>query len=300
MRPGQQNKRMRGRGRKGPNPLSRSYESNGPDVKIRGTAQHIAEKYAALARDASASGDRVVAENYLQHAEHYNRIIAAAQAQFQPQREERDSRDSDDDEDYEGQDNQFARSDRRQGNGDGRDQFDRQSVNGVGPQPYVNGPGSGEAGQGDAQMRYRSERGRRDDTPSENRGRANGEESRAGAGEDESGLGRRRGRSRRNRDTDTVTGDTATPIEAAAEAPEAPVAAAPQVVASEPDDAPAEKPVRRRRTTKPATPEPAAEAAPAAEDKPKRKPGRPRKKKSDEASDAEGNELPSFLLASNG
>lgn len=91
MRPGQQqNKRMRGRGRKGPNPLSRSYESNGPDVKIRGNAQHIAEKYTTLARDASAAGDRVVAENYLQHAEHYGRIVAAAQGTFQLQREEGD------------------------------------------------------------------------------------------------------------------------------------------------------------------------------------------------------------------
>jgi hypothetical protein len=68
--------------RKGPNPLTRNYESNGPDVKIRGSAQQIAEKYATLARDAQSSGDRVMAENYLQHAEHYNRIIAAAQAQM--------------------------------------------------------------------------------------------------------------------------------------------------------------------------------------------------------------------------
>ncbi|WP_283739440.1 DUF4167 domain-containing protein [Chelatococcus albus] len=74
---------MRGRNRKGPNPLTRSYESNGPDVKIRGTAQHIAEKYSQLARDAQASGDPIAAENYFQHAEHYFRIIAAAQAQFQ-------------------------------------------------------------------------------------------------------------------------------------------------------------------------------------------------------------------------
>jgi len=68
------NKRMRGRnnrGGKGPNPLSRSYESNGPDVKIRGTAQHIGEKYLQLARDAHSSGDPVAAESYLQHAEHY-------------------------------------------------------------------------------------------------------------------------------------------------------------------------------------------------------------------------------------
>jgi hypothetical protein len=96
-----QNRRMRGRGpgggnsggggnnnnsnRKGPNPLTRSYESNGPDVKVRGTAQHIAEKYMTLARDAQSSGDRVMAENYLQHAEHYNRIIAAAYAANPPQ-----------------------------------------------------------------------------------------------------------------------------------------------------------------------------------------------------------------------
>ena len=52
-------------------------------MKIRGTAQHIAEKYSQLARDAQASGDPVSAENYLQHAEHYFRLIAAAQAQFQ-------------------------------------------------------------------------------------------------------------------------------------------------------------------------------------------------------------------------
>ncbi len=84
MRPGQNNKRMRGNrpsnNRRGPNPLTRSYESNGPDVKIRGNAHHIAEKYLQLARDSHTSGDPVAAENYLQHAEHYFRLIAAAQA----------------------------------------------------------------------------------------------------------------------------------------------------------------------------------------------------------------------------
>jgi hypothetical protein len=65
--------------------LARNYESNGPDVKIRGTAAHIAEKYMSLARDALASGDMVAAESYLQHAEHYNRIIMAAQTQFSGQ-----------------------------------------------------------------------------------------------------------------------------------------------------------------------------------------------------------------------
>ena len=82
-----QNKRMRGRNRKGghhhhQNPLSRMYESNGPDIKIRGTASHVAEKYLQLARDAQSSGDPVAAENYYQHAEHYFRLIAAAQEQF--------------------------------------------------------------------------------------------------------------------------------------------------------------------------------------------------------------------------
>jgi hypothetical protein len=96
MRNGQNNKRMRGRSnnnqhhhnnhhRKSQNPMSRVFESNGPDVKIRGNPSHIAEKYVQLARDAQSSGDPVAAENYYQHAEHYNRLIAAAQEQFRQQ-----------------------------------------------------------------------------------------------------------------------------------------------------------------------------------------------------------------------
>jgi hypothetical protein len=79
-----QNKRMRGRNnhRKSHNPMARVYESNGPDVKIRGNPSHIAEKYIQLARDAQTSGDPIAAENYYQHAEHYFRVIAAAQEQF--------------------------------------------------------------------------------------------------------------------------------------------------------------------------------------------------------------------------
>jgi hypothetical protein len=80
-----QNKRIRGRNnnhRKSHNPMARVYESNGPDVKIRGNPAHIAEKYMQLARDAQSSGDPISAENYYQHAEHYYRVIAAAQEQF--------------------------------------------------------------------------------------------------------------------------------------------------------------------------------------------------------------------------
>ena len=106
-------KRMRGRNnntnRKGQSPLTRLFESNGPDVKIRGTASHIAEKYVQLARDAQSSGDPVAAENYYQHAEHYFRLIAAAQEQFrqaQPLFRDNDTRetqfeDGDDDADGE-------------------------------------------------------------------------------------------------------------------------------------------------------------------------------------------------------
>jgi hypothetical protein len=72
--------------------MTRVFESNGPDIKIRGTASHVAEKYVQLARDARSSGDPVAAENYYQHAEHYFRLIAAAQEQFrqsQPQQQPR-------------------------------------------------------------------------------------------------------------------------------------------------------------------------------------------------------------------
>lgn len=137
MRPQQQNRRMRGRNnnnnnnnnqnRKGPNPLTRSYESNGPDVKIRGSAQQIAEKYMQLARDAQGAGDRVMAENYLQHAEHYNRIIAAAQAQMPQQfnRDQRDDQDDDEDQDNPAPQQSFEPQ--------------RQQNDGTGPQPEIAG-----------------------------------------------------------------------------------------------------------------------------------------------------------------
>jgi hypothetical protein len=124
MRPNQ-NKRMRGRNnnsnngsnRKGPNPLSRTYESNGPDVKIRGTAHHIGEKYLQLARDAQTSGDPVMAESFLQHAEHYFRLIAAAQAAQQqaangfqrpPGEPAAESEEPEDDDDFVGGMDRFA------------------------------------------------------------------------------------------------------------------------------------------------------------------------------------------------
>jgi hypothetical protein len=71
-----------GGGGGGHNP-NRTFDSSGPDIKIRGSASHVYEKYLQLARDANTQGDRVMAESYLQHAEHYFRILSAAQAQQQ-------------------------------------------------------------------------------------------------------------------------------------------------------------------------------------------------------------------------
>jgi hypothetical protein len=96
-------KRMRSRGRShgggqyrqsgggGQMPTNRNhvFDSNGPDVRVRGTAQQLFERYLQLGRDATGAGDRVLAESYFQHAEHYFRILNAmnqAAQQHQPQR----------------------------------------------------------------------------------------------------------------------------------------------------------------------------------------------------------------------
>jgi len=73
-------KRSRGRGRRPGNSSGRSLDSSGPEVKIRGSASHILEKYQALAQDANVAGDHVASENYLQHAEHYFRMLRSAQS----------------------------------------------------------------------------------------------------------------------------------------------------------------------------------------------------------------------------
>ena len=82
MRHGTSNRRQRGRGngngnggRRGNQQRMQVFDSNGPDVRIRGTAHQVTEKYVALAKDAASGGDRILAESYLQYAEHYQRII---------------------------------------------------------------------------------------------------------------------------------------------------------------------------------------------------------------------------------
>ncbi|MEM7651058.1 MAG: DUF4167 domain-containing protein [Pseudomonadota bacterium] len=82
---GSSNRRSRGRGngRRGGGNQQRMqvFDSNGPDVRIRGTAHQVTEKYVALAKDASSSGDHILAQSYLQYAEHYQRIINSWEAE---------------------------------------------------------------------------------------------------------------------------------------------------------------------------------------------------------------------------
>jgi hypothetical protein len=128
-------------------------------VKIRGNAQHIAEKYMTLARDAQATGDRVIAENYLQHAEHYNRIILAAQAQ-NPAPVQRDEAFDDD---YDDEDTM------EQGHS-GQSVSHQEVYDGSGPQPVIEGTpaevmygeeNSRSAGRNNRQQNNRQDRGDR-------------------------------------------------------------------------------------------------------------------------------------------
>lgn len=80
MKHGSNNSNRRGRSRssgKRHSPSRSNFESNGPEVKVRGSAQQVLDKYLILARDASSVGDRVLSEGYFQFAEHYYRVLHA-------------------------------------------------------------------------------------------------------------------------------------------------------------------------------------------------------------------------------
>ncbi|MAU60738.1 DUF4167 domain-containing protein [Parvibaculum sp.] len=188
MRQGQNNsKRSRGRGRKPQHSANRAYDSNGPDVKIRGTAAHICEKYQQLARDAISAGDRVTAENYYQHAEHYYRLLMAAQQGQEGQQRQQTSlgyrpdEDEETDQDYTSSDGPQPRHPgqpwHQQG---GQNGAQNGAANGNGqPNGHANGEGEaaasseedgddnaeanarGEQGEGEAQPRRRNNRRRR-------------------------------------------------------------------------------------------------------------------------------------------
>ena len=72
------------------NVVNRVFDSSGPEGKVRGTPQQVIDKYQTLARDAQLSGDRVAAENFLQHAEHYVRLLSEAQKEIEARREQQE------------------------------------------------------------------------------------------------------------------------------------------------------------------------------------------------------------------
>ena len=90
MRQGNNSRRSRGRGNGKRQSRGNQIDSHGPEVRVRGTAQQVCDKYLALARDATSSGDRIGAENMFQHAEHYSRVLAMAQENAEQRNDNRD------------------------------------------------------------------------------------------------------------------------------------------------------------------------------------------------------------------
>jgi len=134
------------RRRQGANP-NRALDSNGPDVRIRGTANQIYDKYTALARDASSSGDRVKAENYLQHAEHYFRVIRSvqqSQQQQQPQQQPQPQSDGDGDQPAVEDGDEQPRKNTRRGNGRDRRPVENKAAENKAAEDKATGAGNGE------------------------------------------------------------------------------------------------------------------------------------------------------------
>lgn len=179
MRQSQKNNRPRNKNARKPNTpsVNRVYESSGPEGKVRGTPQQIIEKYLSLSRDKQTSGDRVMAESFQQHAEHYIRILSAAQAAQQQRRDEREEREDRDE-------TMDADADAESGDGDARSSG--------------NGPGGGVAdgmavmGEGADAVDFSSGS---DDLPPSRRGGGSG-------GEDGEGRRRVRRGPRRQRNGD--------------------------------------------------------------------------------------------------
>ena len=119
MKQGNNSRRSRGRGNGKRPQRNNNVDSHGPDVRVRGTVQQVHDKYLTLARDATSSGDRINAENYYQHAEHYYRIISVQQENAEQRQENRDS----------GRDNMRNRRGRN-GVGDTRNDTEGTSVDG--------------------------------------------------------------------------------------------------------------------------------------------------------------------------
>jgi len=252
MRQGPHQKRGRGRGNRRSSTPNRNqtFDSNGPDVRIRGNASQVYEKYLNLARDATASGDRVLAESYYQHAEHYYRILAAFQesqgGENRNQPFQGSGRDWDQDDDGESGDER----------GDGGEQSNRGEQSGRGDRQRADGERGGDWNRGERGDRSGGDRGDRGDRFGRDRDRSDrdrGERRPMRAEGDGEFRGERAPAPQPEAEPAPVVESRSEPVEAApAEAPAAPPA--------EGNDADG-----IRRTLRLTSSRPARDAAPAAE-----------------------------------
>ena len=119
------------------NVVNRVFDSNGPEGKVRGTPQQIIDKYNQLARDAALGNDRVAAENFQQHAEHYLRMLSEAQREVDAKREqqERENRERQAQRDKERAERDAQKSAEREDRDSNQGQSDGGNGNGNGEQP---------------------------------------------------------------------------------------------------------------------------------------------------------------------
>ena len=114
----------------GGNVVNRVFDSSGPEGKVRGTPQQIIDKYQMLARDAQLSNDRVAAENFLQHAEHYTRMLGEAQREMEDRRlqqeRENQARQSRENQEREAREARRAEQERPQPNGAAQERGERE------------------------------------------------------------------------------------------------------------------------------------------------------------------------------
>ncbi|MGM0585054.1 MAG: DUF4167 domain-containing protein [Pseudomonadota bacterium] len=189
MRPSQKSNRSRGKSNRSNkslgNVINRVFESAGPEGKVRGTPQQIIDKYEQLARDAQTSGDRVTAENFLQHAEHYARILSSAQAEMQAKRDEQQQQQP--------PQQQQPQQQQHQGRKDGGEQPQHEGREGQ--------PGGGDSGQGGGLETFDT---REEGSPLVTTPETTGEE---GQGQQQPQQGKKPARRRRSRRSDKGGGE---------------------------------------------------------------------------------------------
>jgi hypothetical protein len=117
------------------NVVNRVFDSSGPEGKVRGTPQQIIDKYQSLARDAQLSGDRVAHENFLQHAEHYVRMLGDAQREIDARREQQDAQRQQ--QDAQRQQNQNNNQHQNENNQQNSDQPKQVPIDASGEQPSI-------------------------------------------------------------------------------------------------------------------------------------------------------------------